>query len=137
MSWDMWIGCFKDGEVGTFSCEIVEAAFKPYIVERQGDHWEFEFPDDGAGQATVHYDEANRNLVSGLAFNRPSSSPYFWTVLIDILRQTDTVLFWAGEGSVVAHQSMIANLPEGFLESIGTPTVTTDMQAIFKMIEKA
>ena len=137
MSWDMWMTCFKEGEVATFSCEIAEAAFKPYIMERQGNDWVLNFPDDGSGQVSVGYDEANRNLVNSLGFNRPSSSPYFWNALIDILRQTDTVLYWAGEGAVVARESTIANLPESFIEAIGTPTVTTDIQEIHRMIEKA
>jgi len=54
-----------------------------------------------------------------------------------VLKQTTCVLYWPGKGCVVAHKSVIPHISADVDETMGTPTVTTDVDVIMEMIEKA
>lgn len=66
----------------------------------------------------------------------PARDP-FWPALIEVLKQTSCVLYWPGDGCVVASKSVIAHISADFDEAVGTPTVTTDLDEIMEMIREA
>jgi len=76
--------------------------------------------------------------ISGLSVNRPPGPDHpFWPALIEVLKQTTCVLYWASKGCVVADKSVIPHIAADFDESMGTPTVTTDLDVIMEMVRKA
>ena len=76
--------------------------------------------------------------ISWFSVARPPGPDHpFWPALIDVLKQTTCVLFWPGKGCVVADKSAIPHISADFDETMGTPTVTTDVDVIMAMIQKA
>jgi hypothetical protein len=53
------------------------------------------------------------------------------------LRQTTCVLFWLGDGAVVADQAVIAHISADLDKKVGTPTITTDIAKIFELMVEA
>lgn len=75
-------------------------------------------------------------MVEGLAINRPAGPPEFWEALLDVMRQTSTVLYWPGEGAAVADAAVIPHLPPELVKGVGGVTVTT-IEELFDLMKKA
>ena len=45
------------------------------------------------------------------------------------------MLYWPGKGCVVADKAVIPHIAANFDEKMGTPTVTTDIEKIFELME--
>ena len=128
MSWDMWVTCFHKGELGRFPRESVDRAFDGLTDRTEPDFWRLE-----GSNGTISLGEGPD--LDGFAINRPPGFDHpFWPALIEVLKQTPCVLYWAGEGAVVADESVIAHISPDFPY---TPTVTTDLEVIKEMIRNA
>jgi len=142
MSFDIFLACYRDGENATFPHEIVRRAFAPYILEIHGglkvdpeaevdsQRWALRFKDGGRCDVYINAE----GPIGGFMVNRPPGSPAFWDALIDIMKQTDTVLFWPDGGAVVAKESVVAHMPPDMIEVMGRPKVTIDMKEIHGFI---
>lgn len=131
MSWDMWVTCFHKGELGRFPREIVERAFDGFTDRTEADYWRLH-----GCHGTVSLGVERE--IDSFAVNRPPGPDHpFWPALIKVLKQTSCVLYWPGDGSVVANKSVIHHIPATFDKAVGTPTVTTDLDEIMEMIRKA
>jgi hypothetical protein len=122
MSWDMWVTCFHEGELARFPGVIVDRAFEAFTDRKEPDFWRLH-----GSNGTL--DEGPD--LDGLAINRPPGFDHpFW--LIEVLEQTNCVLYWAGKGAVVCGR--IAHIPPDFPDR---PTVTIDLDVIKEMIRNA
>jgi hypothetical protein len=129
MSWDIWITCFHKGGLGSFRREILDRAFEPFSTRNEDFSWSL---NDCSG--TVYVDQ--KREISGFSVNRPPGPDHpFWPALIDVLKQTTCVLYWPGKGCVVADKSAIPHISADFDQTMGTPTVTTDIAKIFELME--
>ena len=126
MSFDVWVGCFQNGDIATFPRAIVERAFAD-IADRS-DPATWRLADSGG---TLYIGEE-----AGFAVNRPPGYDEFWEAIVDVLRQTPSVLYWPGKGCVIADPSVAAHLHPDLVAAVGTPTVTTDVAEILELIRK-
>ena len=131
MSWDIWISCFRNGDVGNFAREIFDRAFKDITCRNR--YGSLSLVDCNG---TIYVDD--KPELGGLSTNRPPAPDHpFWPALIDVLKQTTCVLYWPGKGCVVADKSVIPHISADFDKAVGTPTVTTDIGKIFELMENA
>jgi hypothetical protein len=133
MSFDIFLGCFQNGKSLKFPQDIVEKALGQYVAERRKNCWVLSFPD--GGRSFLYIDDDNQ--VGDFSVNRPAASLELWQGLLDILRQTSTVLYWPGGGCVVGNAAVIPHLPPDMIKSLGTPIVATDTQTILDMIKRS
>jgi hypothetical protein len=131
MSFDLVLTCLKDGLPDNFPATIVRQALDPFITSRDGDFCKLSFPDGGSGEMFTDDDEE----TDGLMISRGSGRDLY-DALFDILRQTHSVLFWSFGGCVVADPSVIPDLPEGLIESLGPPTIVRNGADIVAAVEQ-
>ncbi len=133
MSFDIWLGNFKNGVAAPFSRSIAEQAFTRFIERREPLGWILRFPDGGRADVSI----ADTTTIEGLSVSRPPASPDFWDGILYILQRTTSVLFWPGTGCVVASEAVIPDLPKKLVEKIGTPTIVTRSKQIPEVIESS
>jgi hypothetical protein len=56
--------------------------------------------------------------------------------MLGILRHTTSVLYWAGNGCVVANASVIPHIPTYLIEGVGEPTVVSTIKEILDCIAR-
>ena len=145
MSFDIFLSDVGGGGGTGFPREIVARAFGPFIdkvdtlpkiqvlpdVEpADEERWVLRFADGGGCDVYIDVE----NPTGGFMVSRPAASPAFWEALIEIMKQTDSVLYWPNGGAVVAKESTIAQMPPSMIEVLGTPKVTTDVKEIHAFI---
>jgi hypothetical protein len=131
MSFDLVLTCLKNGLPDNFPAIIVRQALTPFITNRHGDLCKLSFPDGGGGEMFTDDDEETDGLmISG------GSGRDIYDALFNILRQTHSVLFWSFGGCVVADPSVIPDIPEGLIESLGQPTIVKSGADIVAAVEQ-
>lgn len=122
MSFDIFLVCLNKGNVSTFPRAIVEKAFAPFIEDRSDGSWKLV---DSLADVWID-DDAE---IGGFGVSRPPGDDNhpFWHALLDVMRQTQTVLHWPSVGPkpycVVADESVIAHMPPDMLKILGTPKI--------------
>jgi hypothetical protein len=125
MSFDIFLVCLNQGGVATFPRSIVENAFGPFIESRTATNWKLV---DSLADVWIGEDEAE---TDGFMVSRPPGNEDhpFWAALLDVMRETQTVLHWPTDGpkphAVVANQSVIAHMPADMIKAVGTPAIVT------------
>jgi len=128
MSFDIFVIRAENGRDAPIPLAVIEQAFGPFIKYREPAGWELSFPD--GGRSFVYMKEDSDD-------DHPASSPELWTALLEILRQTGTVLFWPGGGAVVADESSIPHLLPAIAEIFGAPIVVRDGAEIVECVKRS
>jgi hypothetical protein len=126
MSFDIFLTSFQGGEVQPLPRVTVLRALSPIASRGEAGYWRF-----ADSMATVFIPD--EGPIPGLTITRPPDYPEFWQAIVDILRQTSSVLYW-GRGAVIADRALIPHLPTSFVEKLGAPTVTSDIKEILDLI---
>jgi hypothetical protein len=58
-----------------------------------------------------------------------------YDALFEVLRQTNSILTWSFGGCVVANTAVIADLPEGLIDDVGSPLVVSSGSDILAAVE--
>jgi len=136
MSFDIFVECYSKGCGKSYPRRIVEDAFKAFIYGKEkargGEYLLLSFGD--GGKARVFLDDTQD--TSGFMVNRPPASPEFWKAIIEIMKATDSVLWWPGSGCVITNPAVRDDLPKEMLAVMGEPTVTEDIDAVHDCIER-
>lgn len=130
MSFDVILTCLKDGLPDTFSSTIVHKALDRFVSFQDGSYRRLSFPDGGGGEMFSDQEEETDGVMISSA-----SGHQVYDALYEILRQTHSVLFWSFGGCVVADESVIADCPEGLIESLGRPIVVHSGAEIVAVVE--
>jgi hypothetical protein len=123
MSFDIFLVCVDHGSVATFPSSIIKDAFAPFIESRDKSSWKLV---NCLADVWIEEDEAE---TDGFMVSRPPGDEDhpFWAALLDIMRKTQTVLFWPSVGpephAVVAEAAVIAHMPPDMIEKLGTPAL--------------
>jgi hypothetical protein len=133
MSFDIYVSCFRAGKLTTFPRSIVEKAFSANADETGSTCWTVLYPD--AGRGFVYIDAEPE--ITNFSVNRPPSSPPFWEAILDILRQTPSVLYWPGDGCVIADAAVVEQMPPDMIKSLGAPTVVRTIAEILDCIARS
>jgi len=115
MSFDIFLGCMKNGESATFPRALVETAFAPFIESRSDRSWKLT---DSLADVWI---QAGPEIY-GFTVSRPPGDEHpFWQALFDLMRQTQSVLYWPSDGpaSVVTDEAVIAHMPAEMIEIVG------------------
>ena len=133
MSFDIFFVCVDQGEVASFPRSIIEERFAPFIKSRTRDSWELI---DSLADVWIREDVQ----TSGFMVSRPPGDEKhpFWQALLDIMRETQTVLHWPSGGplphAVVANESVIAHMPADMLRVVGRPKIVHKPEDFWRCI---
>lgn len=119
MSFDIFLGAFRQGEPAAFDRAIVEDAFHPLIASRDHHGWAL------TCDSFVHIGDAS--AITHVTINRPNFTPAFQDALFEVLRRAPAVLFWPGSGPhpriCAADPAVVAELPPDMIEALGAPVI--------------
>jgi hypothetical protein len=136
MSFDIFIQCFRDGEIATFKREIVEEIFGPYAVKRgeTGGIERVRYPDGGGGD--VYY--ADDEDLNSMMFNHCGGDAFF-DALLHFTDRIKGVIYWPGVGvcSVITDAAVLAHLPAGFIDGCGPPAFVHDRDGLTETIKRS
>jgi hypothetical protein len=124
MSFDIFLVCVDHGSVATIPRSIIKDAFAPFIESRSATNWKLA---NSLADVWIGEDEEE---TDGFMVSRPPGEEHpFWAALLDIMRKTQTVLFWPSVGpephAVVADAAVIAQMPPDMIKKLGTPALVT------------
>lgn len=152
MSWDIFLQTHENGGVGYFPLSVFLDAFgdavSSYNIEDDKCSVLLEYKNQDTekynilpiSSTEIYIDIVffdNVPMLSGFSVNRPPAHDEFWQGLCNILKITSSALFWGGEGDCLAvgREETITHLPEIMIDSLGSPTIVSDHQDIFRMLE--
>ncbi len=132
MSFDICLCCFKNGNDDFFPTSIMRDAFAPFHVGDDAGEWILQFP--GGGRCLVKVDDDP--MTVGFIINRPAGNGLH-DAIYEIMRQTNTALWWSFGGAAVANPSVIPHLPPEMIKSVGVPTIVHSGDDIIKAIQSS
>lgn len=120
MSFQVWLQSVGD----FFPLALVEEKFSPFIESRSPDKW-----DISGGLAEIWISDSPE--CGGFMVSRPPGAHHpFWKALLEIMRQTETVLYWLSDGPkpycVVANEAAIPLMPADMVEALGRPKIVEE-----------
>jgi hypothetical protein len=130
LSFDLFVGFYKDGEHAPVPRTIFERAFGRYVERREPGCVVLAFPDGGGPEVFV--DDVSE--ITGFMITHPPANEAFWDGLEQILREGRGVLYWPGSRPVVVDETAIAHLPKDMVEAIGAPVVVHGSAEIVEAI---
>jgi hypothetical protein len=134
VSFDLFVGCFANGEKATFPRALVERHFGAYVTRRQPNFVTLTFGEDG--QSYLYVDDAP--TIDGFSIERPVHSAKLYEALLAVLRSGNLVLYMPGNcPPLVAHAEVGKHLPTGMIESLGAPVVLSSASDIPQRIQEA
>ena len=134
MSFDLFVGCFNNGERTVFPRQLIEHHFGPYVTHREPSCLTLGFAGDQ--QSYLFVDAAE--LVDGFCINRPCTSPELFEKLLGVMRSAPLALYMPGDcPPLVADENVCAQLPNEMVEALGQPEVLKSAQEISQWIQRA
>lgn len=119
MSFDIFVGAFRQGEAAAFDRAIVENAFRSLIASRDHHGWTL------TCDSVLHIRDTP--TITGFTVNRPNFVAAFEDALYEVLRRAPAVLFWPGSGPhpriCAADPAIVPELPPDMIEALGTPAI--------------
>jgi hypothetical protein len=134
LSFDLFVGCFRNGERSTFPRALIEEHFGPYVSAREPGCLTLSF---GANcQSYLFVDDAAD--VDGFNINRPVSSTQLYDALLSVLRSDSLALYMPGNcPPLIGKIEVSAHLPHAMVASLGTPMVLSSSHEIPARIKEA
>lgn len=136
MSFDIFVQCFRNGEVATFKRAIVEEIFGPYAVARQADEGivRVKYPDGGG--ADVYGD--NQPELRSISFDHCGGDAFFDALYL-LADRIEGVIYWPGVGpsSAITDAAVLEHLPADFIEGCGPPALVRDRDGITDAIQRS
>jgi len=112
MGIDVFVACYRNGEMASFPRRIVEEIFGKYINNKEDDCWSPEFSDGGGCNVFITAEPQIGHFMVGHAV----ASPELWDCLFQALVRTGSFLILPSGQVVVADPSVMDHLEKGFLK---------------------
>jgi len=126
MSFDIFLGVYRDGANATLDRGVVEKCFGPFITRKEPQCWILEFPEGGRSEMYHSGDAA----LEGFMIARPPGHSLFWSALFDVMILGRGTVYWPGSRPLVADAAYGSELPEDMVKSLGDPVVVRNGAAI-------
>jgi len=134
VSFDLFVGCFRNGQKATFPRATVEQHFGPYVTRREPTCLTLTFANDG--QSYLHMEDSAS--IEGFNINRPVASTKLYDALLLLLRAENLVLYMPGNcPPLVANMAAAKDLPADMIDSLGAPVILSSSNEIATRIHEA
>ena len=133
MSFDIFLTCFDNGKATALPMGFVSDAIGKFVSVRSPRSWSLSFPDGGAAEI----DFGAGPDPSGFGVNRPPGNPEFWAGMLNIIRKTNSALYWAGEGWAIGRDDTIKQIPDRWIKAHGIPTKVSSVSELHDLITRA
>lgn len=137
MSFDLFVGCFEEGELARFPTQVVLDAFAPHTLAIEPDCLQLAFADSTVA-CTHLYLDTSAALTSQLSVNRPVDDPALFEALLAILRSAHLAPYMAGDCPPLLGRAETArHLPADMIEALGEPVLLRKAGEILARIASA
>jgi hypothetical protein len=126
MSFDIFVGCFRQGKPAPLPEGLVDTAFRDLVESEEDDCWVLA----GGGELFADPEDGDADFMVA----SPPDDDAFWEGVLLILRQTPSVLYWLEGGAIVGSEATIGEMPADMIETLGTPLVARSAQDIVDRI---
>jgi hypothetical protein len=134
MSFDLFVGCFRNGNKATFRRSLVDEYLGPYVTERHPGCLTLTF--DARSQSYLYVEDTP--AIDGFSINRPCTSSKLYEALLSLLRRENLVLYMPGNcPPLIANPAVTPHLPKTMVDSMGPPVMLSSSNEIPKRIEEA
>lgn len=134
MSFDLFVGCFRNGKKATFPRSLVDEYFGPYVTAKHPECLTLTF--DASSQSYLYVEEAS--AIDGFSINRPCTSSKLYEALLSLLRSENLALYMPGNcPPLIANPSAAAHLPKDMVDSLGPPVMLSSSDEIPRRIQEA
>jgi hypothetical protein len=123
MSFDLFIGCFENGEPAFFPLRLVVDAFASHITSRDDKCLTVAYGQEPEDCSYVYVD-SKAPLIDAFSVNRPTADIRFYDTLVSILQSANLALYMPGDcPPLIARAEVIPHLPASMVEALGAPRV--------------
>jgi len=136
VSFDVFVQCFRNGEIATFKRAILEEIFGPYATQRgpRGEIKRVDYPDRAGGAEVYGGDEEDLNSVM---FTHLGGEPLY----DGIYRLADRIMgivYWADVPPccAVTDAATLLHVPADFIEGCGPAVVAKSGAEIIAAIQR-
>ena len=137
MSFDLFFGCFEDGESASVSISIVKDALGDHIAEIAENHFVLQFGNE-LGDHCDLYIETGAEQISSFSVNRPRDDPRLFNALLQILKTRGLVLYMPGDcPPLIGNPETAVHLPLDMVDGLGQPVLLTAGSEIVNWIQHA
>jgi hypothetical protein len=120
MSFDLFVGCFTNGESSRFARALLDAPFEPYVIRRELGCLTVRFGDEGE----CYVFRGDGNDIDGFNIHRPVNSPTLYETLFAVLGSANLVLYMPDEcPPLIVNAGVAAHVPAGMIDALGQPLV--------------
>jgi hypothetical protein len=131
MSFDIFVQAFEKGKPRFYPRNVLVKAFGSFCDMSDPTWWTV-----ADSFAVIQLNDAPE--VDGFGVNRPPGDGHpLWPALLNVLRETSSVLYWPGGGPVITDTSVEATLPRGMIKALGPAKVATTVEEIGRLIEES
>jgi hypothetical protein len=135
MSFDIFLQCFRDGEVATFDRAAFEQIFGAVAVSRRNEEGfvRMEFADGGGADIYIGDEDA----LDCVMFNHCGGDVFF-DALYELADRIKGLIYWPGAApipsSVITEATTLRHIPEEFVKGCGPPIVVKNGEEITEAI---
>src|SRR5579871_4521263 len=115
MSFDIFVQCFRNGDVAMFKRSVFEEIFGRFTVSREPNFALTKFP-DGSG-ADIYVDDSDE--LDSIMFNHCDGDAFF-DALYQLTDRIKGIIYWADEApcSAITDAAVLEHLPEALVEGV-------------------
>lgn len=133
MSFDIFLGCYRNGEPATFKRSAFNEIFDVKTDERDPGYEVVEYPDGSGGAVYLH--ERGKDEIEHMMFNHCGGDT-FWAKVYELLYVTQSLIYWPSDGSgyAVASTAALKHLPADLVEEAGKVKIVHNARELEDLI---
>ncbi len=135
MGFELYLQCYAGGNPAGVSRAEVRALFPIVDEESEANYWQVRY--DGTNSCTIGVDvlKGDAAKIQSLCVYRPCGDALFLEAILALLRMGSVMLVFPGcSAPLVASASVVADLPEDVVESMGQPKLVRSARELLEII---
>lgn len=134
MSSEFYVQSFESGNEKLIDTKKVTEIIERRNFIKKDDYYEVIFDNENS---TIINISSSLNQLSSITVSRPCLDKELGNLLFEIMA-LDNFILYALEGHypIVLYKKVISNLPEGMIETIGTPMIAKDKKEFNDLLEQ-
>ena len=134
MSFEVFVQCFEGGEPAGMDRKAIRALFPVVEAASERNHWKVRYNRKNESEIYLAPLASKAAQVKGFTVSRPCADIRLWEALLAILKGHPAVLYFPGDGPLVAHRETCRQMPPDMVEALGRPKVVKTAKDILAAV---
>jgi hypothetical protein len=131
VSFEIFLGCYRDGNSAGLPLLKVKSLFPVVSEEPESTCWTVHF--DALNQSDLYFTPHGLDEVEieGLTISRPCADPRLWDAILSVMQMGNVIAYWPDcDQPAAATETVIDHLPAEMLDALGKPLVVHTAQEL-------